>query len=217
MRIASQPDDLAHRQRFDRDALGQHDAKTTSELGVRDRAKIGAAKLHAAPERRLHPGDRAQQRRLADPVRTEQADELAGVDCEVDVLEHGAARSSRTVADGQIARAERGIEARVIPQTLHAGCAAGRDDDRRAHERGHRIERQHAGIARQQRDDLRRQRDGAAHQHDRRHQHPMIRGAEQAPAEMRHGDAEKRDRPAERRDDGGQAPTRPTSSGAACA
>ena len=128
---------------------------------------------------------------------------------QVDVLEHGAARPARAIADRQIARAQarrRTARGRRTQRRRHPANAPRRLRSSTATttgapmQRRHGVERQHAGAARQQRHDLRDQRDGAAHQHDRRHEHPMIRRAEQAAAEMRHGDAEKRDRSAERRD-----------------
>ena len=58
---------------------------------------------------RLEPGDHREQRRLAAAGRADQHDELAGLDLEVDVLQHldGAealADSLLTVSDAMIAR-----------------------------------------------------------------------------------------------------------------
>ena len=149
MRIASELDDLAHGQRFDRDTLRQHDAEPTSQLGMRDRR-----------EDRRRPSSTLPQsggcilaivRNSVDlpmpfgPSRQTSSPESHR---EVDVLEHGAARSSRTVADGQIARAERGIERghpANAPRRLRSRTATTTGAPMK---RGHRIERQHAAHRR---------------------------------------------------------------------
>ena len=56
VRIASQLDDAANAEGFDRDTFGEHDTKTARQLDLCDPAKIRAAQFNAAPQRRLHPG-----------------------------------------------------------------------------------------------------------------------------------------------------------------
>ena len=57
-----------------------------------ERLDVPALELGFAAVGRLHAGDRLDQRRLARAVVAEQADDLAGADLEVDVLQrlHGA-------------------------------------------------------------------------------------------------------------------------------
>src|SRR3954452_23427168 len=104
MRITSERDDATDRQRFDQHAFGEHDPETAGELEVVDGLEIGAVELDPSPQRRLHACQRAQQCRLADAVRTEQADELAGADRQVDALEHRAPLPSRAITDREVVR-----------------------------------------------------------------------------------------------------------------
>jgi len=75
------------------------------------------------------------------------------------------------------------------------------DDDWCSQERHDRVERQNARAAREERYDLRDERNGAAHQHDRGHEHAMVRRAEQTAAQMRNRHAQERDWSAEGRHD----------------
>ena len=97
------------------DGRRRHPGATGEELAdrlVRARRLLGQVAdgrrrrgaLDAAPLGRDQPGERLQQRRLADTVRADDTDAPAGGHDEVDGVEHG----ERPAGDGQVAGAERG-------------------------------------------------------------------------------------------------------------
>ncbi len=101
MRVAAELDESSGGQRFDGDALGEHNPEPTGEIRRRERPQLGSTELDVSPQRRLHPRQRPQERRLADAIRPEQADELSRPR-EIDAFEHRAARPSAAIADGEI-------------------------------------------------------------------------------------------------------------------
>ena len=123
VRIAPQLDDAANGQGLHGDAFGEHDAKTPCEIDLCDRAKIRTAQFNAAPQGRLHPGERPQQRRLPDAVRAEQTYELAGIHGKVHVLENRTSGPARVIPDRQIARAQRRRHPANAPRRLRSSTA----------------------------------------------------------------------------------------------
>src|SRR5256885_4713456 len=123
VRIAPQLDDAANGQGLHGDAFGEHHTKTAREIDLCDRAKIRAAQFNAAPQRRLHPGERPQQRRLPDAVWAEKTHEFPRLHGKVHVLEHRTSGAARAIADSQIARAQRGRHPANAPRRLRSSTA----------------------------------------------------------------------------------------------
>src|SRR5690606_13306886 len=96
------------RQRADLDPLGPDQPEDPGAFDVAKPRRIAAAEPKRSGERAKGARDGTQKRRLADAVRTDEADELAGSDREVDAGKHGRPPPAPAIADGKARRADGG-------------------------------------------------------------------------------------------------------------
>src|SRR5439155_437128 len=95
-RRAAERDDLAHREREQRVEDLRHDRDAASELRAVERRDLAPVQRHAPSVRRQQTREDTQERRFPRAVRTNDRDDLAGADGNVDPAQHLAAAVAGT-------------------------------------------------------------------------------------------------------------------------
>ncbi len=107
--MTTEGDEVEARHHVQWRSVGQHNAEPLCQFSWTQLMQRFASHKDTASQRRLHPGERAEQSRLASPIRTKQRHQLTLMQGEIQALRENGRRFCSGIAKCEITRFQNGF------------------------------------------------------------------------------------------------------------